>query len=98
LRQRSLGPSLIHGFGQKTGETQNGGAVGGVALAGKRQAAVQAGPQPVGAKGLRAQRVKKAPSGHHWPHGMGRRGADSDLEYVEDGKKHRAHSQLAGKA
>ena len=80
--------------GVEAGEAEHHRPVGGVALAGEGEAAVQPAAEPrrrAGARdavGARAQRVEEAAGGQHRPDRVRRRRPDADLEDVEDAEEH----------
>ena len=78
----------VIGIGQETCEAEDGGTVGGVADAGKGKRAVERGFEALWMKRAGAQGIKEASGGDHRAHGVAGRGADTDLEHIEDGQEH----------
>ena len=81
-----VGRVRVHPVGPLAGQAEQDGAVGGVALAGQGERAVELRQDPFGALQHRflRQRLDKAARGRHRPHRVRARGADPDLEEVED--------------
>ena len=78
---------------QKTCKTQQGGAVGGMANAGKGQRPMEPGLHACGLKGAGSQEVQKHPRRNHWAHSMRRTWPDAHFEHIEYRQK---HERLAG--
>ena len=95
LLQGAFGRVGVHGGGGETGQPQDGGAVGGMALASEGKAAMQAGTQAMCLEGLQPQRVQKARGRHHRPHRVRRRRADAHLQQIEDRQKHETPLHLS---
>ena len=95
--QRLGGARGVEVAGVEAGEAEDDRAVGGMALAGEGEAAVQPAAEPRrlagagDAVGAGAQRVEEAPGRHHRPHRVRGGRADADLEDVEDAEEHAPH-------
>lgn len=76
----------VHRLGFETGQSQDDGLAGAMALAGLAERAVALHFYPLGAgqHSLLLERGDKGVGGAHRPHGMRRRGTDPDGKQVED--------------
>ena len=99
IRREGLGRALgVEGAGVEAGEAEDHRAVGGVALAGEGEAAVQAAAEARRRPGAgdavvaRAQRREETARRHHRSHGVRGGGPDADLEDVEDAEEHGSRS------
>ena len=84
LGKRFFGGVGVVGLWLEPGETENGRPVGGMADTGKGKRAMQRAAHPGHVEGRVAEFVEKAGGGDHRPHRVRGRGADADLEHVED--------------
>ena len=97
LRQRLGGAGGVEGGRVEAGEAEDHRPVGGVALAGEGEAAVQPAAEARRRAGAGdavragAQRGEEAAGGDHRPHRVRGGGADADLEDVEDAEEHGRH-------
>ena len=85
IGQHRLGLVVVIGVGDKSGQPQNGGAVGGMTDAGERQRAVQRRAHAGKMEGRGAHHVQKPGGGDHGPHGVRGRRADAHFEHLENG-------------